>query len=84
LLPPPQNHLFDVAAALDKSRLRKVTDRVRPQIAPKVDDRDSLLEQIRTKSFNLRTAVVTRPNIQGPKTNLRVAAILEKANSIRQ
>ncbi|XP_045793868.1 protein SCAR2-like isoform X2 [Trifolium pratense] len=82
--PPPQNHLFDVAAALDKSRLRKVTDRVRPQIAPKVDDRDSLLEQIRTKSFNLRTAVVTRPNIQGPKTNLRVAAILEKANSIRQ
>ncbi|KAK2414823.1 SCAR family protein [Trifolium repens] len=83
-LPPPQNHLFDVAAALDKSRLRKVTDRVRPQIAPKVDDRDSLLEQIRTKSFNLRSAVVTRPNIQGPKTNLRVAAILEKANSIRQ
>ncbi|WJX76797.1 hypothetical protein P8452_60173 [Trifolium repens] len=82
--PPPQNHLFDVAAALDKSRLRKVTDRVRPQIAPKVDDRDSLLEQIRTKSFNLRSAVVTRPNIQGPKTNLRVAAILEKANSIRQ
>ncbi|XP_050912499.1 protein SCAR2 isoform X13 [Lathyrus oleraceus] len=83
-LPPPQNHLFDVVAALDKSRLRKVTDRVRPPIAPKVDERDSLLEQIRTKSFNLRPAVVTRPNIQGPKTNLRVAAILEKANSIRQ
>ncbi|CAI8612885.1 unnamed protein product [Vicia faba] len=82
--PPPQNHLFDVVAALDKSRLRKVTDRVRPPIGPKVDERDSLLEQIRTKSFNLRPAVVTRPNVQGPKTNLRVAAILEKANSIRQ
>ncbi|XP_058737102.1 protein SCAR2-like [Vicia villosa] len=82
--PPPQNHLFDVVAALDKSRLRKVTDRVRPPVAPKVDERDSLLEQIRTKSFNLRPAVVKRPNIQGPKTNLKVAAILEKANSIRQ
>ncbi|MCI22899.1 protein SCAR2-like [Trifolium medium] len=64
--------------------MRKVSDHVRPQIAPKVDDRDSLLEQIRMKSFNLRSAVVTRPNIQGPKTNLMVAAILEKANSIRQ
>lgn len=36
------------------------------------------------QSFNLKPAVVTRPSIQGPKTNLRVAAILEKANAIRQ
>lgn len=83
-----------------------------PQIAPKVDERDSLLEQIRTKvsacnfmliipfciqniilfknafrfsqSFNLKPAVTTRPSIQGPKTNLKFAAILEKANAIRQ
>jgi hypothetical protein len=82
-----------------------------PQIEPKVDERDSWLEQIRTKvqtcnlrfhpfyfqiilvfkitlwfsqSFNLKPAVATRPRIQGPKTNMKLAAILEKANSIRQ
>lgn len=30
-------------------QLRKVTERARPQIGPKVDERDSLLEQIRAK-----------------------------------
>ncbi|KAK7349733.1 hypothetical protein VNO77_07351 [Canavalia gladiata] len=83
-LPRPRNPLIDAVAAHDKSKLRRVTERVMPQIAPKVDERDSLLEQIRTKSFNLRPAVATRPSIQGPKTNLKLAAILEKANAIRQ
>ncbi|KAK3227427.1 hypothetical protein Dsin_007289 [Dipteronia sinensis] len=83
-LPRPRNPLFDVVAALDKSKLRKVTERDRPQNALKADERDSLLEQIRTKSFNLKPAVVTRPSIQGPTTNLKVAAILQKANAIRQ
>ncbi|KAK6245151.1 hypothetical protein QUC31_011560 [Theobroma cacao] len=83
-LPRPRNPLIDAVAAHDKSKLRKVTERVRPPMIPKVDERDSLLEQIRTKSFNLKPAAVTRPSIQGPKTNLRVAAILEKANAIRQ
>ncbi|KAK7287191.1 hypothetical protein RIF29_00300 [Crotalaria pallida] len=82
-LPRPRNPLIE---AFDKSKLRKVTDRVRPHLAPKEDERDSLLEQIRTKSFNLKPAVTTRirPSIQGPRTNLRVAAMLEKANAIRQ
>lgn len=83
-LPRPRNPLIDAVAAHDKSKLRKVTERVRPQSEPKVDERNSLLEQIRTKSFNLKPALVSRPSIQGPKTNLRVAAILEKANAIRQ
>nr|KYP45501.1 Protein SCAR2 [Cajanus cajan] len=83
-LPRPRNPLIDAVAAHDKSKLRRVTERVMPQIAPKVDERDSLLEQIRTKSFNLKPAVTTRPSIQGPKTNLKLAAILEKANAIRQ
>ncbi|KAF5747654.1 protein SCAR2-like isoform X2 [Tripterygium wilfordii] len=83
-LPRPRNPLIDAVAAHDKSKLRKVTERIWPQIVQKADERDSLLEQIRTKSFNLKPAVVTRPNIQGPKTNLKVAAILEKANAIRQ
>ncbi|XP_048319637.2 protein SCAR2 isoform X2 [Ziziphus jujuba] len=83
-LPRPRNPLIDAVNAHGKSKLRKVTERVRPQIGPKLDERDSLLEQIRTKSFNLKPAATTRPSIQGPKTNLKVAAILEKANAIRQ
>ncbi|XP_058000174.1 protein SCAR2 isoform X2 [Hevea brasiliensis] len=86
-LPRPRNPLIDAVAAHDKSKLRKVTERVRPQITPKLDERDLLLEQIRTKSFNLKPAAVMRPSIQGiqdTKTNLKVAAILEKANAIRQ
>ncbi|KAM7526555.1 hypothetical protein LguiA_016457 [Lonicera macranthoides] len=79
----PRSPLIDAVAAHDKSKLRKVAERIQPQIQ-KVDERDSLLEQIRTKSFNLKPAVASRPSIQGPKTNLRVAAILEKANAIRQ
>ncbi|CAK9153744.1 unnamed protein product [Ilex paraguariensis] len=82
-LPRPRNPLIDAVAAHDKSKMRKVTERVQPQMQ-KENERDSLLEQIRTKSFNLKPAAVTRPSIAGPKTNLKVAAILEKANAIRQ
>ncbi|XP_074322523.1 protein SCAR2-like isoform X2 [Apium graveolens] len=82
-LPRPRSPLIDAVAAHDKSMLRKVTERSRPEVQ-KVEERDSLLEQIRAKSFNLKPAVLTRPSIQGPKANLRVAAILEKANTIRQ
>ncbi|XP_022887420.1 protein SCAR2-like isoform X2 [Olea europaea var. sylvestris] len=81
--PRPRNPLIDAVVARDRSKLRKVTERIRPEIQ-KVDERDSLLEQIRTKSFNLKPAVASRPSIQGPNTNLKVAAILEKANAIRQ
>lgn len=83
-VPRPRNPLIDAVAAHDKSKLRKVTERVRSEIGPKEVERDSLLEQIRTKSFNLKPAVAARPSIQGPKTNLKVAAILEKAIAIRQ
>ncbi|XP_073151135.1 protein SCAR2-like [Henckelia pumila] len=82
-LPRPRNPLIDAVTAVDKSKLRKVTERVRPEIQ-KVDERDSILEQIRTKSFNLKPALASRPSIRAPKTNLNVAAILEKANAIRQ
>ncbi|KAK9168005.1 hypothetical protein Syun_000145 [Stephania yunnanensis] len=80
----PRDPLIEAVASHNKSNLRKVTERVRPEISPKVEERDSLLEQIRTKSFNLRPATAARPSIQGPKTNLKVVAILEKANAIRQ
>lgn len=83
-LPRPRNPLIDAVVAHDKSKLRKVAERVRPRNGPMVDERDSLLEQIRTKSFNLKPAVMTRTSIHGPNTNLKVAAILEKAKTIRQ
>ncbi|CAI0474812.1 unnamed protein product [Linum tenue] len=90
-LPRPRNPLIDAVAAVDKSKLRKAAERVQPQASSNAEERDSLLEQIRTKSFNLKPAAVSRPSmrpsmpgIHGPKTNLRVAAILEKANAIRQ
>ncbi|XP_042045814.1 protein SCAR4-like [Salvia splendens] len=81
----PRNPLVDDVSFLDKSKLRKVTERVRPEIQ-KVEERDSLLEQIRTKSFNLKPAMASRPSIRtrAPDTNLKVVAILEKANAIRQ
>ncbi|KAK4795875.1 hypothetical protein SAY86_028201 [Trapa natans] len=84
-IPRPPKPLIDAVAAHDRSKLKKVAERVRPHIAPKQEERNSLLEQIRTKSFNLKPATVTRPSIQqGPQTNLKFAAILEKANAIRQ
>ncbi|KAL8526550.1 hypothetical protein ACS0TY_015661 [Phlomoides rotata] len=80
-----RNPLIEDIALLNKSKLRKVTERVLPEIH-KVDERDSFLDQIRTKSFNLRPATSSRPNIRGPNsnTNIQVVAILEKANAIRQ
>ncbi|XP_042066925.1 protein SCAR2-like isoform X1 [Salvia splendens] len=83
-LPRTCNPIIGSAAALDKSRLRKVTEHVGPQ-KQKQEGRDALLDQIRAKSFNLKPAATTKPSsIPGPNTNLKVAAILEKANAIRQ
>ncbi|KAK1271163.1 SCAR-like protein 1 [Acorus gramineus] len=84
LLHRPRTPLIEEVASHDKSMLRKVSEMVRPVGVEKADERDSLLEQIRAKSFNLKPAVVTKPTIQGSTTNLKVAAILEKANAIRQ
>ncbi|XP_049937044.1 protein SCAR3-like isoform X2 [Nymphaea colorata] len=56
-----------------------------PQIQQQ-SGRELLLEQIRTKSFSLRRTVTTRSSlfVPRPATNINVAAILEKANAIRQ
>ncbi|KAK4268492.1 hypothetical protein QN277_025144 [Acacia crassicarpa] len=85
-LPRPRSPVIDAVAALDKIKLRKVSEGVRPPTVPRVEERDSFLEQIRTKSFNLRPTSTTRRryHYQGSRTNLKVAAILEKANAIRQ
>ncbi|RZC55788.1 hypothetical protein C5167_014645 [Papaver somniferum] len=82
--PRPPDALIEAVASHDKSRLRKVTERALSQLQPKEDERNSLLEQIRNRSFSLKPAAVTRPSVQGPRTNLKLVAILEKANAIRQ
>ncbi|MCO5597032.1 hypothetical protein L7F22_051105 [Adiantum nelumboides] len=48
------------------------------------DDREVLLEQIRTRSFSLRNASAGKLAGSRPVININVAAILEKANAIRQ
>ncbi|XP_031496635.1 uncharacterized protein LOC116261865 isoform X2 [Nymphaea colorata] len=80
----PKDPLIEAVASHDKSTLRKVTERDRAEVKPKADEREVLLEQIRAKSFNLKPIAANKPAIQGPKTNIKVAAILEKANAIRQ
>ncbi|XP_010264501.1 PREDICTED: protein SCAR2-like [Nelumbo nucifera] len=82
--PRPRDPLIEAVASHDKSTLRKVEEWIRPLVGPRKDERDSLLEQIRAKSFNLKPVVTTRPIIQRSKTNLNVVAILEKANAMRQ
>ncbi|CAM8970750.1 unnamed protein product [Rhodiola kirilowii] len=83
--PRPRNPLIESVDALDRSKLKKVTPRNQPQ-TPTVDERGSLLEQIRAKSFNLKPAPapMPKPSILAPSMNLKVAAILEKANKIRR
>ncbi|KAJ0977355.1 hypothetical protein J5N97_012829 [Dioscorea zingiberensis] len=56
------------------------------QVAPnkELDEKD-FLQQIRNKSFSLRRTVASKPSTGSqPTTNVNVAAILEKANAIRQ
>ncbi|KAI5074533.1 hypothetical protein GOP47_0010494 [Adiantum capillus-veneris] len=48
------------------------------------DDREVLLQQIRTRSFSLRNFSAEKLAVSRPVTNINVAAILEKANAIRQ
>ncbi|ONK77197.1 uncharacterized protein A4U43_C02F4090 [Asparagus officinalis] len=81
----PRDPLIEAVAAHDKSMLRKVSELDRPSVNPVEDEKDSLLDQIKNKSFNLKPVDSKKPNFKGvPQTNLKVAAILEKANAIRQ
>ncbi|WOL16613.1 SCAR-like protein 1 [Canna indica] len=65
-------------------QLRKVSEVDKPSTKPKSEERDALLEQIRNKSFTLKPAVSSKQNNKGHTTNIKVAAILEKANALRQ
>ncbi|KAH0464898.1 hypothetical protein IEQ34_005001 [Dendrobium chrysotoxum] len=84
ILNRPRDPLIEAVAAHDKSTLRKVSELDRALMKPKEDEKNHLLEQIKTKSLNLKPATSKTNMIKAPSTNLKVAAILEKANAIRQ
>ncbi|KAK8955844.1 SCAR-like protein 1 [Platanthera guangdongensis] len=77
--------LIEAVAAHDKSTLRKVSELDPPLKTSKEDETNYLLEQIKNKSVNLKPAISGKANmLNAPSTNLKVAAILQKANAIRQ
>ncbi|KAL0922522.1 hypothetical protein M5K25_006512 [Dendrobium thyrsiflorum] len=84
ILNRPRDPLIEAVAAHDKSTLRKVSELDRALMKPKEDEKNHLLEQIKTKSLNLKPATSKANMVKAPSTNLKVAAILEKANAIRQ
>ncbi|KAK4440049.1 protein SCAR3 [Sesamum alatum] len=50
-----------------------------------MDEKEDFLQQIRTKSFNLKPTVTAKPTVPlGESPNIQVTAILKKANAIRQ
>ncbi|XP_047181231.1 protein SCAR1-like isoform X1 [Vigna umbellata] len=62
---------------------QKETNQLR--MGKETDEREDFLYQIRTKAFNLRPTVTGKSNdATGPTANVKVTAILEKANAIRQ
>ncbi|KAI9120972.1 hypothetical protein K1719_008005 [Acacia pycnantha] len=68
---------------LDKLRNKKKGNQV--GIEKDVNEKEDFLHQIRTKSFNKKHTEKGKPNdITSPTTTDKVAAILEKANAIRQ
>uniref|UniRef100_A0A0D9W0P7 WH2 domain-containing protein n=1 Tax=Leersia perrieri TaxID=77586 RepID=A0A0D9W0P7_9ORYZ len=85
----PRNPLVDAVAAHDRSTMRKVSELVPPTDKTKPNERNLLLEQIRNKTFNLKPVSPAKPTtIRTPPRdstrNLKVAAIIERANAIRQ
>ncbi|KAH0465867.1 hypothetical protein IEQ34_005970 [Dendrobium chrysotoxum] len=89
ILNRPRDPLIEAVAAHDKSTvmmisLRKVSELDRALMKPKEAEKNHLLEQIKTKSLNLKPATSKANMVKAPSTNLKVAAILEKANAIRQ
>ncbi|XP_037436817.1 SCAR-like protein 1 isoform X2 [Triticum dicoccoides] len=85
----PRNPLVDAVAAHDRSTMRKVSELAPPTDKPNTDDKNLWLEQIRNKTFDLKPVGSAKPTsmiapARASSGNLRVAAIIEKANAIRQ
>ncbi|WVZ61017.1 hypothetical protein U9M48_010957 [Paspalum notatum var. saurae] len=85
----PRNPLVDAVAAHDRSSMRKISELAPSTDKPKPNERNLLLEQIRNKTFNLKPvapakATAMRSPARTTTRDLKVAAIIEKANAIRQ
>ncbi|KQK12485.1 SCAR-like protein 1 [Brachypodium distachyon] len=81
----PRNPLVDAVAAHDRSTMRKVAELAPAADKTNPDGRNLWLEQIRNKTFDLKPVGSSKPtSMRAPARNLKVAAIIEKANAIRQ
>ncbi|RDX69338.1 Protein SCAR1 [Mucuna pruriens] len=70
---------------LDQQKLKVQKEAKQLRMGKETDEREDFLYQIRTKAFNLRPTVTGKSNDPaGPTANVKVTAILEKANAIRQ
>ncbi|ESW31443.1 hypothetical protein PHAVU_002G238500 [Phaseolus vulgaris] len=69
----------------DQQKLKGQKEANQLKMGKETDEREDFLYQIRTKAFNLRPTVTGKSNdATGPTANVKVTAILEKANAIRQ
>ncbi|KAK7318805.1 hypothetical protein RJT34_03512 [Clitoria ternatea] len=70
---------------LDQQKLNGQKETNQLRIGKETDEREDFLYQIRAKAFNLRPTVTSKSNdTTGPTANVKVTAILKKANAIRQ
>ncbi|CAN4084207.1 unnamed protein product [Withania somnifera] len=81
----------DIEAAFTLKNKSHSTDTTGQQFADHaengrgINEKEDFLHQIRAKSFNLRRTVPAKPTgTTGPPASVKVTAILEKANAIRQ
>ncbi|XP_062215893.1 protein SCAR2-like isoform X2 [Phragmites australis] len=83
-VPKPPRYPLLLVTSHDRSMLRKAPTLVQPS-GRLSDEKNTILDQIKNKSFNLKPVRAKRPNVMGsPRTNLQVVAILERAHAIRQ
>ncbi|XP_043701620.1 protein SCAR3-like isoform X2 [Telopea speciosissima] len=83
---PKQPHIKEATECpVNDKELNEPRESSQAANAKEVDEREDLMYQIRAKQFNLRRTIPTRQSLTpDAPTNVKVAAILEKANAIRQ
>ncbi|KAM7255216.1 hypothetical protein ACFE04_020457 [Oxalis oulophora] len=85
----PNEEIVNVKPEIKQQDKLKLNREIESEVAESgkgFDEKDDFLQQIRTKSFNLRPTFTVRPPAasSNPATNVKITAILEKANAIRQ
>uniref|UniRef100_A0A5B6ZMX3 Protein SCAR n=1 Tax=Davidia involucrata TaxID=16924 RepID=A0A5B6ZMX3_DAVIN len=76
---------FTLKSKPDQQKLNERKEANQAANGDGMDEKEDFLHQIRAKSFSLKRTVTVRPTFApGPASNVKVTAILEKANAIRQ